>query len=384
MLDMTYFASNVTFDLGGDLGPADNAAAAPWVLVGGSYAGALAAWIQQKAPGVFYAYHASSAVVETITDFYTYFFPIRDALPANCSADVRAVVQHVDTVLTGGDPAAVAALKAPFGLAYLTHDDDFAVQISWPLRQWQDDPATVYAFCDYLEGDPRCRGGRRRLLGRPADGLRHARRRRRVRRPDRRRRRPPVGLAVLPQPVWVVAGGRARARRAGRGHQHRVGVRRRRLLCAAVPACVPGDQRVHGRARGRVHAGAPGPVHARVGRRLCAGAVCERRGGPVAVGDGVVGLPAGGPAGVDGGGARVCGAGRQPLPGAVAGGVRGGAGPVHGDAGSDGGLARGVAEPVEKGGLFMESWPVSKTSRGIFLRMDKDKTSNSSKRQQEQ
>ncbi len=151
MLDVAYFAKNVSFDLGGDFGSNDNSDNAPWVLMGGSYPGALTAWIQQKVPGVFYAYHASSAVVETITDFYTYFAPIDEALPANCSADVRAVVQYVDHVLANGNARQIASLKAGFGLGNLDHHDDFAVQVSYPLRQWQEDEAEVQFFCDFLE-----------------------------------------------------------------------------------------------------------------------------------------------------------------------------------------------------------------------------------------
>ena len=41
----------------------------PWVFSGGSYSGALSAWTQAKDPGTFWAYHASSAVVQTIDDF---------------------------------------------------------------------------------------------------------------------------------------------------------------------------------------------------------------------------------------------------------------------------------------------------------------------------
>jgi hypothetical protein len=65
--DMTYFANNVVlpFDPSGN----SNAAKAPWVLVGGSYSGALAAWTEITAPGTFWAYHASSAPVQAIANY---------------------------------------------------------------------------------------------------------------------------------------------------------------------------------------------------------------------------------------------------------------------------------------------------------------------------
>ncbi|EPE02317.1 serine-type peptidase [Ophiostoma piceae UAMH 11346] len=151
MMDIVYFAQNVSFSLGKGLPMNDNAADAPWVLIGGSYPGALAAWISQIFPGVFHAYHASSAVVQTISDFYEYFKPVLKGLPSNCSADVRSVVQYVDHVLGHGSDADIKTLKNGFGLGYLDHHDDFATQVSLPLRQWQGDEYDVFEFCDFLE-----------------------------------------------------------------------------------------------------------------------------------------------------------------------------------------------------------------------------------------
>lgn len=41
----------------------------PWVFSGGSYSGALAAWVESTSPGTFWAYHASSAPVQAIYDY---------------------------------------------------------------------------------------------------------------------------------------------------------------------------------------------------------------------------------------------------------------------------------------------------------------------------
>lgn len=56
-------------DLPFDTNHASNADKAPWIFVGGSYSGSLAAWIESTAPGTFWAYHASSAPVEAIKDY---------------------------------------------------------------------------------------------------------------------------------------------------------------------------------------------------------------------------------------------------------------------------------------------------------------------------
>jgi hypothetical protein len=110
--DLDYFAKNVKLPMpGGDKVTPD---VAPWVLVGGSYAGALTSWskvisdakcsarlhatIAMTQVDSFYAGYASSAVVEAITDFWAYFEPIRQQMPKNCSADVEAVISHIDSV----------------------------------------------------------------------------------------------------------------------------------------------------------------------------------------------------------------------------------------------------------------------------------------------
>ncbi|ORY63130.1 serine carboxypeptidase S28 [Pseudomassariella vexata] len=148
MKDMTNFALNAELDFceDGDC----NANDVPWVFIGGSYAGALSAWISQKEPGVFAAYHASSAVVEAISDFWTYFSPIEQALPTNCSNDVKAVVSYVDHVFTNGDDDDVLELKTKFNLQNL-NAADFADILANPVSEWQSNQSAVLAFCDYIE-----------------------------------------------------------------------------------------------------------------------------------------------------------------------------------------------------------------------------------------
>ncbi|OJD29219.1 serine peptidase [Diplodia corticola] len=153
--DITYFAKNVVFPF--DTNGSSQATRAPWVFSGGSYSGALAGWVEAVDPGTFWAYHASSAVVEAISDFWQYFAPIQAGMPPNCSADLSLVIDHVDAVLANGTAADKAALKAPFGaLASLAHDDDFASALEngpwqWQGNQFYTDYSTFYEFCDYVE-----------------------------------------------------------------------------------------------------------------------------------------------------------------------------------------------------------------------------------------
>ena len=47
-------------------------------------------------------------------------------MPANCSADVAAVIAYVDEVFTGSNTTAIDSVKETFGMSELTHLDDAA------------------------------------------------------------------------------------------------------------------------------------------------------------------------------------------------------------------------------------------------------------------
>ncbi|KAG6910123.1 hypothetical protein DXG01_012882 [Tephrocybe rancida] len=153
--DLAYFANTVKLPMpGGDqVAPGK----APWILIGGSYSGALTSWTMVKKPDDFFAGYGSSGVVEAILNFWEYFEPIRLNMPANCSADVQAVISHVDKTFTGKNATAIQGLKEAFGLGNMTHLDDVAGALRNNLWDWQSlQPTTgpggaFYKFCDALE-----------------------------------------------------------------------------------------------------------------------------------------------------------------------------------------------------------------------------------------
>lgn len=119
--DFTNIAANAHFPF--DPSNKSNAAYAPWIMIGGSYSGALSAWTESTSPGTFWAYHASSAPVEAISDYWQYFAPVALAMPKNCSEDVQAVIAHVDQVYETGSKKEQQALQNMFGLGKLRYDD---------------------------------------------------------------------------------------------------------------------------------------------------------------------------------------------------------------------------------------------------------------------
>ncbi|MCJ1433440.1 hypothetical protein MMC27_002800 [Xylographa pallens] len=153
--DLTHFAS--TIQLPFDLKNTSQAANAPWVLSGGSYSGALSAWTESTAPGTFWAYHASSAPVEAIYDYWQYFYPIQQGMAQNCSSDVSLVIDHIDGVLKNGSKTEIQKLKTMFGLEHVEHNDDFASALQNGPWLWQDNSFTTgysgfFQFCDFVEG----------------------------------------------------------------------------------------------------------------------------------------------------------------------------------------------------------------------------------------
>ncbi|KAK2023603.1 serine carboxypeptidase S28 [Colletotrichum zoysiae] len=155
VLDLVHFARNATLPFDAD--GSSNAPQAPWVYTGGSYSGYLSAAIAKLAPGTFWAYHASSAPVEAVYDYWSYFLPIQEGMPKNCSRDFERIIDYVDTVLTKGTSDDIYALKKKFGMQDVLHDDDFASALSSPLGYWQSIQqysgySDFYAMCDTVEG----------------------------------------------------------------------------------------------------------------------------------------------------------------------------------------------------------------------------------------
>ncbi|KNZ77238.1 Putative serine protease K12H4.7 [Termitomyces sp. J132] len=153
--DLVYFTKTVKLPMPrGDQVTPDKS---PWILIGGSYSGALTSWTMVSRPGIFWAGYGSSGVVEAILDFWEYFEPIRLHMPANCSADVQAVIAHVDETFTCKNATAIQALKETFGLGNMAHLDDVAGALRNNLWDWQSlQPSTgpgglFYQFCDALE-----------------------------------------------------------------------------------------------------------------------------------------------------------------------------------------------------------------------------------------
>ncbi|KAF2149996.1 putative serine peptidase [Myriangium duriaei CBS 260.36] len=151
--DLTNFAKTVKLPFAQNA--SSNADAVPWVLVGGSYSGALTAWTESLAPGTFWASLASSAPVEAISDFWEYFNPVQRGMPQNCSTDLSRVIDYLDRVMTTGSASEVQQIKQKFGLPNVQHNDDFMAALENGPWTWQSNSprsdAGFMQFCNYVE-----------------------------------------------------------------------------------------------------------------------------------------------------------------------------------------------------------------------------------------
>ena len=94
-----------------------------WVAVGGSYAGALSAWLRLKYPHLFAASFASSAPVFAKADFYEYDQAVQKALGRECSAAVKGVLDKVSSRVQ--QEHKVPLYKALFGAENIEDDVAF-------------------------------------------------------------------------------------------------------------------------------------------------------------------------------------------------------------------------------------------------------------------
>ncbi|UKZ82957.1 hypothetical protein TrVFT333_010757 [Trichoderma virens FT-333] len=126
LADTAYFAKHIEFP---GLEHLDlTAPGTPWIIYGGSYAGAFAAFTRKLYPDVYWGGISSSGVTAAVEDLWQYFEAARQYAPGDCGPTTQKITHVVDSVLFGDDRAKVRRFKEMFGLGDLD-DDEFATTI---------------------------------------------------------------------------------------------------------------------------------------------------------------------------------------------------------------------------------------------------------------
>ena len=160
LADIPYFAkrfnrSNIDYDL--------RPSHTPWVMIGGSYAGARTAYTRQHYPDVIYAGYASSAPVQFQADFTSYLESTWQGMLAvglgGCAKDMHATMAYIDTQLPQKNTA--ANLKQQFmgpqlaSNATITDFINLLFAVSSLFQQQFSSGSMLGRFCAFMEEIPR-------------------------------------------------------------------------------------------------------------------------------------------------------------------------------------------------------------------------------------
>jgi pimeloyl-ACP methyl ester carboxylesterase len=99
-----------------------------WIVMGGSYAGALSAWFRLKFPHLAIGAVSSSGVVDVVNDFQMFDVQVGLSVGAECAKLLNYIAKELDRRMDES-PTSNAAVKAMFGAPGLV-DGDFAYMMS--------------------------------------------------------------------------------------------------------------------------------------------------------------------------------------------------------------------------------------------------------------
>ena len=128
--DNAYFATHATFpSIESNL----SAPETPWILYGGSLAGAQTAFSIKQYGDLLYGGIASSAVIHAVLAYPEWYAPIQKFAPQDCVTSINNIIDKFDALLAANNTQAINEFKAIFGLEALTDNRDFAMTIAFPI-----------------------------------------------------------------------------------------------------------------------------------------------------------------------------------------------------------------------------------------------------------
>ena len=155
--DNAYFAAHATFPgIEGNI----SAPGTPWILYGGSLAGAQTAFSIKAYGDLLYGGIASSAVIHAVLTYPEWYAPIQKFAPQDCVTSINNIINKFDKLVATNNTEAIHDFKALFGLELLTDNRDFAMTIAfpiggpmnYPINTWQElNWDSTYGSQDFFE-----------------------------------------------------------------------------------------------------------------------------------------------------------------------------------------------------------------------------------------
>ena len=155
--DNAYFAKYATFPgIKGNI----SAPGTPWILYGGSLAGAQTAFSIKAYGDLLYGGIASSAVIKTVLGYWEWYSPIQKFAPQDCVTSINNIIDKFDALVAANNTKAIHEFKSIFGLGALTDNRDFAMTIAFPIggpmnyptNTWQElNWNSTYGSQDFFE-----------------------------------------------------------------------------------------------------------------------------------------------------------------------------------------------------------------------------------------
>ncbi|KAF7344761.1 Alpha/beta-Hydrolase [Mycena venus] len=159
--DIAYFAQHVSIPSHEDEDL--TAPGRPWIIYGGSLAGAEVAFTMREYGDVIYGGISSSGTVQAFKGYPQWYYTIQENAPQDCVRSIEDIVDKMDLLINTKNTPALTELKSIFGLKALQDIRDFALTIAFPIGNpmfyptstWQElnwDPNAgsddFFVFCD--------------------------------------------------------------------------------------------------------------------------------------------------------------------------------------------------------------------------------------------
>lgn len=134
--DNAYFAQHVSLENVTD-GNNLTASERPWILYGGSLAGAQTAFSLVEYEDILWGGIASSGVVHAVLAYPEWYNPIQKFGPSDCTSRINDIVNKTDMLIQQNNTEAIQQLKEIFGLGSLSDLRDFAMTIAFPMGGYE-------------------------------------------------------------------------------------------------------------------------------------------------------------------------------------------------------------------------------------------------------